>query len=463
MKYTFRDLLTLLIGLFILGGCENPSLVGLDVNPEDQLLGDLIDTVTIHTKTIPSDSIVTPGSSQFPLGFMQDPIIGSSAAELAFGIAPNDGDSRIPLGVIIDSAILVVNYGNDFTGDSTNSTNQIEVYQLEDAYALGEQYYNTASIPHQTDPLGSVSIHRYAYKDSVRISTVENNQDTSINVIPQMRIPLDGEKLRSIFSGSYDSAEFADGNTFHNLVKGFKIKVNQDAQVGVGGIVNLNVGTGNGLYVYYRHEEDTVRRTNYYAMNRSQTMGSVQHQFSPEVEAQMAEDAGEIQEKVYVAGPLGVNTQISFPFLDQLKGLGIVVNKAELVLYPDPSALEESFPTPAPRLTLFQRDLAGQPKPIPDGDTRQNYDPRSFGVGFGGFYQEEPQQYTFILTSFIQDYLMDKFTSPSVYIGPASPLDEQTVPYLPVINAASRAILSGNAGGSFDMQLKIYYTKKNNQ
>lgn len=463
MKYHFRDLLTLLIGLFILGGCENPSQVGLDVSPEDQLLGDLIDTVTIYTKTVPADSVSTPGSGQFPFGYLQDPIIGSSASELAFGVAPNEHDSRIPAEALIDSAILVLNYGTEFTGDSTESTNKVEVFQLSQPYELGEKYFNTASIPNEDEAIGFASIHRYAFTDSVEIATVEDNKDTTINVIPQLRIPLDAEKIRAIFSSQYDSAEFANANTFHARVKGFKIKVNESAQVGTGGIVNLSIGSGNGLYVYYKNdEEDTVRRSNYYAMDKSQTMASIKHQFSQDIQDQLSdEDPNNLYEKTYVAGPLGLITKVTFPFLDELKNKGIVINKAELIIQPDPSSLGIPFPTPAPRLTLFQRDLAGQPIPVPDGDTRQNYDPRSFGTSFGGYFNKDEEYFSFILTSFIQDYLAGKFTAPAVYIGPASASDKQTVPYLPVTNTASRAILSGNSGTDSNVKLKIYYTKKN--
>lgn len=462
MKYQFGGLLTMLISLFILSSCENPSRVGLELSPEDQLLGELIDTLTVYAKTIPSDTTVTSGSSQFPLGYLQDPVLGNSRAEIAFAVAPHDGDSRIPLDAHIDSAILVINYGTEFTGDSLNSTNKVDVYQLSQAYQLGNKYYNTEQLPGETDPIGSVSIHRYAFTDSVRINSVKNNKDTAINVGPQLRIPLNPEKLKTIFSSQYDSAEFADGAKFHSIVKGFKVKVDEASHVGIGGIVNLEVGDENGLYVYYRNDEsDTVRQSKYFAMDRSQTMASISHDFSEAITAQISDDSDAHSfERVFVEGPVGLVTKVSFPFLEQLKEKDLVINKAELILQTDQSI---TFPTPAPRLTLYRKDIAGQPKPVPDGDTRQNYDPRSFGTSFGGHYIEDQKYYSFILTSFVQDFLMGKFQSPTVFIGPASVSDKETVPYTTVINTSSRAVLHGTTGTESQVKLKIYYTKKRNE
>jgi uncharacterized lipoprotein YajG len=66
MKYYFRDLLTLLISLFILSGCENPSKVGLDVDPGDQIHGALIDTLKVHAVTVKEDSVLRGALRSFP-------------------------------------------------------------------------------------------------------------------------------------------------------------------------------------------------------------------------------------------------------------------------------------------------------------------------------------------------------------------------------------------------------------
>src|SRR5690606_2129598 len=130
MKYYFRDLLTLLISLFILSGCENPSKVGLDVAPEDQIEGALIDDLPIYAVTVKESSTSSKSSYQHPLGYLKDPVIGESSANIQLGLEKLATDSRIPANAIIDSAIMVFDYGIDFFGDSLNSTTTIEVKQL---------------------------------------------------------------------------------------------------------------------------------------------------------------------------------------------------------------------------------------------------------------------------------------------------------------------------------------------
>src|SRR5690606_1030263 len=114
----------------------------------------------------PGDSAITTGSTQFPFGYLKDPEIGESASDLVFAVAPHQGDSRIPADAAIDSAVLIVSYGNAFAGDSLNSTSKIEVFQLADTYQLGKNYYSTDEFSHQADVLGAVTVHQYAFRDS---------------------------------------------------------------------------------------------------------------------------------------------------------------------------------------------------------------------------------------------------------------------------------------------------------
>src|SRR5690606_3054573 len=98
---------------------------------------------------------------------------------------------------------------------------------------------------------------------------------------------------------------------------------------------------------------------------------------------------------------------------------------------------------------------------IPDGDTGIPYqgstyrDPRSFGTTFGGYYDKEKKRYLFTLTSYIQDILQGKISNNEIYISPAALSDVNIVPYLPVVNAASRAILGGGNNSNDDIKIKL--------
>src|SRR5690606_13610959 len=153
-------------------------------------------------------------------------------------------------------------------------------------------------------------------------NTVVDDHDTTIRVGPQLRIPIQGDKLKAIFASSYDSASFNNSTTFQEKVKGFKIKVDETSSTGTGGIVNVAPTSGNGLYIYYKNDiEDTVRRTKYYTMDPSQSMASIHHTFAADIQSQLNSEDLDF-ETVYVEGAIGLETKISFPYLAKLKDMG---------------------------------------------------------------------------------------------------------------------------------------------
>lgn len=463
MKYSFRDLLTLLMSLFILSSCDNPSLVGLDVEPGDKIQGQLIDSLAIQTFTAREDSMVTTGASQTPFGYLNDPVIGETSSDLAFAVAPLETeDSRIPVNAVIDSAVVVLNYGVAFFGDSLNSNYQLEVKQLNSPFVLGKSYYSTDQWDVKPETIGGINLTRFAYKDSITIRKRIDDKDSVVTVAPQLRIPLNGAKLKSIFDGTIDSTKFANAEEFQQHVKGFYISLNKEAQVGLGGIVHFAISSEeNGIEVYYKQPGDTVQTIKRYAMASAQTAAAITHTYRTEVQQQL-DNPNQNYATVYAQGIGGLKTVVTFPDLENLKNQDLIINKAELVVYTDGEATGNTFTAQAPRLTLYRKDISGQRKPVPDGDTRPNYsDPRSFGITFGGYYDKEKKRYLFTLTSYIQDILEGKINDSGIYISPAALSDVNSVPYLPVVNVASRAILAGGNHSNNDMKTKlnIYFSK----
>ena len=129
MKFIRLDLLTLLISLFLFASCESTSTIGLEIDPNSAIQGALIDTATIFSRTVQEDIASTNSAIRHPMGFLKDPIFGTTEASLAMTV--NLPYSAYNFGTTpqIDSAILVMNYGGQFYGDST-ATYSIDVHQL---------------------------------------------------------------------------------------------------------------------------------------------------------------------------------------------------------------------------------------------------------------------------------------------------------------------------------------------
>jgi len=490
MRNHTKDLLTLLISLFVLGGCTNPSGIGLDVDPDDQITGDIIDSLTLQAVTLLDDSTRSSSFSQTAFGWFDDPAIGKTVADLALAIGkPSSGSApRIRPDAEIDSVILVLPFGREYFGDTVNTTFPLQVRQLKEVYTDGT--YSTKQWSVEEEVIGTKTVPRFAYKlsDSVQVRKYIDGKDSTIKDIPQLRISLSAEFFRSLFSNTVDSATLSTEAGFNNHVKGLYVSVDESAMSGIGGIVTFQGVSGTtGIELTYRQPNgkegddagiDTVRTflpttvtasDGYNTTTYRRLTSSIRRTYTADVQAQLENPEGNF-EKLYLQAPAGLRTRLRIPYIDKLKGRNIAVNKAELVLYLDEAEGVE-WDIPAPRLTLYREDIAGQRQPVPDGDSRTNGtnfvgDGRSIFYrsggnwrAFGGAIDRDKRRYVFHLTSYIQDLLLGKINSNEFFIAPVALSDDRTVPYYPVLNTGSRAILRNGEAVGAKMQLNIYYTQ----
>ncbi|MGK9120750.1 DUF4270 family protein [Olivibacter jilunii] len=510
MKYYTRDLLTLLISLFILSSCKNPAGIGLDNNPGDSFYGTLNDTLTLKTVTLRDDSarsvirvannnsnIPSININQLPFGYYKDPVFGETQANIALAILrPESGDIRLPQNAQIDSAVLVVRYGNSFVGDSQSSTYLLKVRQLDEVYSPNTVYYSTKNWSVKSDDIASTQLRRFNLKDSINVIVRgSNGQDSTVKRYPELRVRLNNSFIGSLLSHTLDSATVNSETGFLNHAKGLYLTIDKNAQQGIGGLATLSPtnpqssDSPNFMEVTYRvtdAEGDTDTLTKVFPIpvpTSSSSTGapfmymsaSINRSFSPVIQSQLANTAVN-QTTVYAQAMGGLRTKVSFPYIDQLKGKKIAVNRAELVVYVDDDN-SNTVSTPAPRLTLYRKDVSGNNQPVPDGDSRYAPDPRSqFGArtasgnivgihALGGLYDKERKRYVFTLTSFIQDVILGKVQNSDVYIAPVSEIMTNTIPFWPDITAPSSVVLKGfnpedaQAKNELRTKLNIYYTE----
>ncbi len=487
MKYHTKDLLTLLISLFVLGGCTNPSGIGLDVDPGDELVGVLTDTLTLRAVTLPDDSARSSSFAQTTFGWFDDPVIGKTVSDLALAIGKPTAVPRIRPDAEIDSVILVLPYGTEYFGDTLRPDFSLQVRQLDEAYTDGE--YATKQWLVKDEILGTKTVARFAYKqtDSVSIMKHIDGKDSLVKDIPQLRVTLSPSFFKALFSESVDSASLSTEAGFNNHVKGLFVNVEESAMTGIGGLVTFRgIANMTGIELTYRQpngkdgddaDTDTIRtflpttvQDNSGSTYRRLT-SSIRRTYTADVQAQLDNPAGNY-EVLYLQAPAGLRTRLQIPHIDALKGRNIAVNKAELVLYVDDDIPDDAFGIYAPRLTLYREDIAGQRQPVPDGDSRTSGnsfagDGRSLWYrygnwrAFGGNMDDDKKRYVFHLTSYIQDLLQGKISSSEFFIAPVAVSDDM-VPYYPVMNTGSRTIISNSADTDLKMKLNIYYTPSEN-
>ncbi len=488
MKYHIKDLLTVLISLFVLGSCTSPSGIGLEVDPEDEVRGVLIDTLTLQAVTLRDDSARSVSFNQTAFGLFHDPVIGKTVADMAIAIGRPSTVPRIRPDAEIDSVVLVLPFGSEYFGDTTaNAIFPLRVRQLDEVYAEGT--FSTKQWAVQNEVIGSKTVNRFAYKSSDSVSIVKHidGKDSLVKDIPQLRITLSPSFFKELFSESVDSALLSTAQGFGSHVKGLYLSVDESTMGGIGGLVALR-GVPNiaGVELTYRQPNgkegddadiDTIR-TFLPASTQSapQLSSSVTHEYSAEIQAQLDQPDARY-ETLYAQAPAGLRVRFHIPHIDSLKGRNIAVNKAELVLYVDEGELEGTDANiHAPRLTLYREDIAGQRHPVPDGDSRietSSGQSRFAGDGrslwyrynhwmaFGGDYEAAHKRYVFRLTSYVQDLLLGSINSSEFFVAPASP-SENTVPFQPVLNTGGRAVIYGGSDANVKMKLNIYYTQSEN-
>ena len=455
MKLYKQDLLTLLISLFIFTGCENPDGIGLDVDPENAIEGKLIDTLTVRSATVKEDSVRTASLAKYPMGYLNDPLFGPTDAKVAISLELPSESVSFGKSPILDSAVLVLKYSDEYTGD-VNSRLLVEVGQLTERLTISSNYFSNAEHAAKPGTVGS-KLTKVNLKDSMSvIQIVKGQPDITVKKAPQLRIPLSASFIQTNFL-SADSIHFKTTSAFNDFIKGLQIRVNKDLTTGAGGLATFNLAdSASRVELYYRNQNGTTTDTTLkvFPINTSASAATIKHNYAgTPIETQL-NAPGTTYDVNYIQPLGGVKTHLTFPYIQNLKSLGnITINKAELVVQVEGGT--DIF-SPAPRLFLYRTDIAEQRQLIPDV---------LLGISdasLGGVYRDAKKEYRFTLTAYIQNLLNGKLNQYNTYITAVDSKATSQEALSPSATTVSRvAIGSGNATAPFKMKLNIIYTKVN--
>ena len=423
MKFFKLDLLALLISLFILNSCKNQDTIGLGVGSANQLMGNLIDTSTVIVNTMPEDSVPTSGQAKTQLGLFNDPVFGTTVANIAMDLnlpsnsATTNFAYTLPLGTLtIDSAILVMRYasGASFYGDSLATRYKVNVYQLNERLYNSAVYYSNKSWNYNSSTLLGTKTFFARVHDTVKIYTiVSGGPDTLTKVVPELRVPIDKNFVNSIFFGA-SASQLSSNLIFKNNVKGLYMTMDKSVVTGAGGIIMMK--DTSTLDVYYHSNNNNVLDTEMVTLPINLYAAQIKHTYPTAIQTELANQTTGSRNAFYLQGA-GLRAKISFPYLKNLlKTLGsdIVINRAELVVTPNPGSITPFFPIPL--IAMYQTDIAGQRTLIQDDSST---DPRSPGIQpFGGYYLRNTNTYNFVITGYITDLMLGKTGDYGTYLGP---------------------------------------------
>jgi len=458
MKFTKQDLLTLLISLFLFASCKNPGAVGLDVDPNAAIEGTLVNSERITSQTIKENDIVTNALTQHPIGYMVDPIFGKTESSLAMSVAPPSSLTQdFGTNSTLDSAVLVLNLGTQFYGDTTTSKYSVDVYQLTNRIT---SFKSSDVQAHNSTLLGNFNSKIFPKTPIKIFDIIAGKTDTLKTVKAQIRIPLNKAFIQNTILAQ-PAATFTTNAKFAEYFKGLYAEINKTSSTIAGGGVAFIDFAASNSYVQMVYKKpntsngiDTVSVN--FPISSATVAANIKHDYTgTDIQTQISNPATQYN-VTYLQALVGVKTKISFPDLANFQNTygKVVVNKAELVVDVSNGSFVNPF-VPAERIALYRWDIAEQPTFLPDYSSLAS----SGATGlFGGAYQSLNNRYIFNVTSYVQGIIDKTITDYGTFLAPTSTSAYEVTPSA---TTAGRTVIGSFGNTTNKIKLNIYYTKIN--
>jgi hypothetical protein len=431
-----------------LSSCDKASILGLDVQPEDDLLNVAYsDTTSIRTRTVKEDSLRTDETLLFTgdaiFGKYVDPIFGQSYASVYTQVRLPSSNPNFGVNPIIDSVVLAMVYDPTYIyGDTTTTlaTQTVNVYQLFEDIAQTTNYYSNQAVIKSSFDLAGSQTFVPTINDSVTTTGVKEK--------PQLRVRLNNIFGTTILNNQ-NTGNLESNTAFQSFMKGLYITAeNSSLAPGAGNIVRLKmIDAKTRLSVYYHNTtEDSLKYE--FPLSNSARFSHFKHDYTSVnslLDNQINNATPPLQNAtVFVQANAGLKTKIEFPYLLHWIDSGAVsINKAELVIRVDTSLIFDynTYQTPA-NLLLFQiNDDSTSNVLVPDYNEGSSY--------YGGAYNSTTKEYRFNIARYIQQILADKRNSNGIYL----------ITQNGAVTASRLVLGGGDASSAFQMKLNITYTK----
>lgn len=429
-----------------LTSCDESSVVGLDVQPANDLLNvGWQDTTSLITLTTKADSLRSDGllvaNGVGLIGKYIDPIFGVSTASMYTQLRlPTNitTASNFGLNPVCDSLVLYLEYEGSSYGKRDIKPQKLNVYQLSADMSTTADYYSSNTISRY--PLDITS------GNAGKIFT-PNPNDSVARIYMDMSL---GQLLLNNGGSTTLTGNLSSDAAFRSFFKGLYITTENTSTLASneGDIVSFKMGSSK-LSIYYHNAATptvhshydlalgSVARFNHFAHDYTSADTGIINQLSATPPTNSA--------NVYIQSMAGLQTKVEFPYLMNWADSGAIgINKAELVIKADtsnPVALCDTFPPPTALIIFGIEDDGITTFPVPDAFEGSSY--------FGGTFNHATQSYTFNITRYVQQILDGKRKNNGIYI-----VASNGVLY------ANRVILGGGASSSGrQMKLNITYTK----
>lgn len=474
--------ITIIYLLFILFSCsDEPLQVGLELLPDSDLLTASADTLQVNGFTIkgyPGSTYYTnatlQGASntsstvnqQIPLGIVNDPIFGTSAAEMALQLnfkessyysfdddAVSDKLKSFKLYFHIDQSTT---FGSDngFDVDVFPLTKAISFSGKTSTYRMKSEEINI------TNNLSNLTEHNI-YRNNSEIPDIDSGNFYLI-------IDLD----TSYFASLMDTT-FIDENNLYSTQQNFTnsfpgIYLSNSIKNSTGGIENVFLESSFAILQYDRTYKDQSQNdsvvTNYSSFPIKNYFGMFDHQsnYSPfgGPFGDFLGDTINIQDNFYIQSMGGVRGFIHLSELQDFRNKNagkIGINMAEIVFPVNRNTIDTTTFYLPERITVLEyiEGIKTGNQIIDDWPVGSNNSSPGYYIGF---LDDETMEYRINITEYAHRYMHNSTSTGWLYVLPSE--NNQNTFTTPNYNSPARAIFS-NKNNSNRPFVRIIYTYTN--
>lgn len=438
-------------------GCEDQSVIGVDL-----LDGESIDVIYTDTLTLKANTILRVdeplatyriGSSVQTLliGNLDDPLFGPSSSQI-FIETGIKGVVSLPdySEGVFDSMVLVL--ALDTLGSYGEvASHDIEVYALEENISELDTIYHNDVFATAMSPIGSRQGVTINAKDSTIITNHADGEQ--ITNPPQLRVRLDDDFGTMVFN---DTFAVKSDSAFMELLGGINVRSTSANNSMFG--VNLNATStasfASSIIMYYT-VEDTIKSTFTYSLSGVK-FSSFESDLTGSEVATSIGDIDKGKEKLYIQSMLGPNIEFDISSVKSLSSK--LLNKVELEFYQEIQTPEDQLLyNPITDIIASNRNDAGELQIIEDiqlalmqqGDTNINRT-----VIFGGDIEQVEingvtlNKYTLNITNHVQFLNNNPEENHQLIITPLSRIERPT-----------RSVIYGTENLLYPAKLKVTYTE----
>lgn len=338
------------------------TTLGGDLLPGgDRLATDTMELPVETTSFIENDSSYIRKTDQHLLGYINDPIFGTTTAAIYLQLLPTSYPFSYPVAkdsLFLDSCVLSLSFSGTY-GD-TNAVSKVNLYKITDAGFKPEKLYrvNEGVSFSTADLLGSAEFTakklRTGFKAAYKTDTVFN----------QLRIRVSNTFARDLLDQNNITTAFRTDSIFKEYLRGFAIIPDS---TGSGNAINyftLNA-LETRLNLYYRYTkrdggtDTTVSRFTFVADTiRSANANKIHRNYSGSF-AEPVLTSGLPSSLAYLQTGPGTAVKVKVPSLDTIRNKPYIIHRAEIVarqVYQGPPSVENFLVQPILHLSTYTAD-----------------------------------------------------------------------------------------------------------